>query len=226
MKKYAPEADKLQISKMIWDDHELLLRVIEERMRNNEENVWEEYFCKEVSGISTKEYLIKYSLPKPRDLITLVNAALGNAVNRNHTKIEESDIKDAMEQYSTFAMQTLITELQVGYPNAEHFIWELLGEDKICTVDHMLTCMKKAEISENKQEELISVLCQMSFFGLEIRPDKFVYCYDLEHYEKYKILAEKRAKSFERAMRFCIHPAFYKALMIEDNGDENGCMSY
>lgn len=217
MKKYAPEADKLQISKMIWDDPVLLLRVIEERMRHNDkEDVWKEYFCKEVSGISTKEYLVKHTLPKPRDLIILVSAALGNAINRNHTIIEENDIHDAEEKYSSFALQTLITELQVEYPDMKNFFWNLLGENRICTLDCIHDSMHKANVPVEKQEELVSMLCQMSFLGLEIKTGIFKYCYDLEQYEKYKVLAEKTSKNNREVMKFCIHPAFYTTLMIEE----------
>lgn len=215
MKKYIPEVDKLQISKMVWDDEELLLRVIEERMHvNNDVNGWDTFFCEKVDSIPTKEYLISHILPKPRDLITLVNGALENAVNRKHSRIEEDDIIDAVEKYSAFAKSTLITELQVEYPQIEQFLLELLGENSIQDEDTLRALIDKVGIKGDK-DYFLSLLCQMSFLGLEIKSSQFMYCYDIEDYKKYTTLAKKLCEKNNSVKRFKIHPAFYADLMIE-----------
>lgn len=215
IKKYAPEADKLQISKMVWDDNELLLRVIEERLTHKEdEDIWEEYFCKEVDGIPAKEYLVNSVLPKPRDLILLVSMSLEKAKNRNHTIIEDNDIKDAAKEYSEFAFQTLITELQVEFREIEDFLLELLGENSIVDENCLLNCANASNIQSKKFEELVSLLCQMLFLGMEVRENCFEFCYDIDKYKKYRILSNKVAQS-SGVKRYKIHPAFYASLMIE-----------
>ena len=212
IKHYAPEVDKLQISKMIWDDKELLLRVIEERIKDNGSvDIWKEYFCDTIKGVPTKEYLLNIVLPKPRDSITLVRYSLENANNRNHTIIEEKDVEDAIEKYSTFAEKTLVTELQVEFPEIEDFLYQLLGEKNIISEEKLHKCMRNVQIAEEKQEELKTLLCKMLFLGMEIKADNFQFCYDLDNYKKFEILSDKLSDN----KRYSIHPAFHAALMIE-----------
>ena len=214
IKKYAPEADKLQISKMIWNDKELLLRVIEERINpENDEDIWSEYFCEEVDGIPIKDYLINNVLPKPRDLIYLVNMAIENAKNRKHSLVDENDLKDAVSKYSNFALQTLITELRVECSQIEDFILELIGRQSVIDEGELKKCAEAINVNEKKAEEIISQLCQMLFLGMEIHENDFQYCYDMDDYKKYKILADRIAvvSGFKR---YKIHPAFYSTLMI------------
>ena len=212
IKHYAPEVDKLQISKMIWDDKELLLRVIEERIKDNGSvDIWKEYFCDTIKGVPTKEYLLNIVLPKPRDFITLVRYSLENANNRNHTIIEEKDVEDAIEKYSTFAEKTLVTELQVEFPEIEDFLYQLLGEKNIISEEKLHKCMRNVQIAEEKQEELKTLLCKMLFLGMEIKADNFQFCYDLDNYKKFEILSDKLSDN----KRYSIHPAFHAALMIE-----------
>ena len=200
---------------MVWDDKELLFRVIEERLEQKDsENIWEEYFCKEVDGIPVKDYLINNVLPKPRDLIFLVGMSLENEQNRNHTIIEENDIKDAVEKYSEFAFQTLVTELQTEFPEIENFLLDLLGENSIVDEQKLLNSASKFNIEGERCKELIELLCQMLFLGMEIKDNSFEYCYDIDKYKKYKILSNKVAQS-EGTKRYKIHPAFYASLLIE-----------
>ena len=214
IKKYAPEADKLQISKMIWNDKELLLRVIEERINpENNENIWSEYFCEEVGGIPIKDYLVNCVLPKPRDLIYLVSMAIENAKNRKHSLVEENDLRDAVSKYSNFALQTLITELQVECSQIEDFLLELMGRQSVIDEEELKKCGRDINLDEEKIEEIISSLCQMLFLGMEIHENDFQYCYDMDNYKKYKILANRIA-IISGAKKYKIHPAFYATLMI------------
>lgn len=190
----------------------ILLRVIEERIKDNGSvDIWKEYFCDTIKGVPTKEYLLNIVLPKPRDFITPVRYSLENANNRNHTIIEEKDVEDAIEKYSTFAEKTLVTELQVEFPEIEDFLYQLLGEKNIISEEKLHKCMRNVQIAEGKQEELKTLLCKMLFLGMEIKADNFQFCYDLDNYKKFEILSDKLSDN----KRYSIHPAFHAALMIE-----------
>ena len=105
MEQSFPERDKLQISRISWDDKEILLRVIEERIRGDDNiDVWAKYFCKTVSQEDVKDFITSNIIPRLRDIITLAKKALGNAVSRKHTLIEEKDLIDALTEYSKFAL--------------------------------------------------------------------------------------------------------------------------
>lgn len=182
-----------------------------------EENidVWSTYFSRTVDGIDTKQYILDCILPKPRDLITLVSTALENAINRRHSVIDAKDIKDAIVKYSNFALSTLITELQLEYPQLEDFLLSLVGDNAIVNKDRLLSSMKSVGIASDKQDSLLELLCQMSFLGFEIRHDDFRYCYSVDDYKKYKILSQKMSEGKEKPIRYKIHKAFWTELMIE-----------
>ena len=131
MEQHFPERDKLQISRISWDDKEILLRVIEERIRGDDNiDVWAKYFCKTVSQEDVKDFITSNIIPRPRDIITLAKKALGNAVSRKHTLIEEKDLIDALTEYSKFALDTLITELTPIHSEIRNFFMNCLARTK------------------------------------------------------------------------------------------------
>ena len=135
---------------IVWNDSELLLRIIERMKRDGIIDIWSKFFCDSVD-VKTKEYLISRILPKPRDLITLVSSALENAINRKHSIIEERDIIDATTKYSNFAYNTLITELQVEYSGIEDFLLNLLGDKAI--ISEATLVIRNAGIRNYKRKD-------------------------------------------------------------------------
>lgn len=206
---------KLLIKMIVWNDSELLLRIIERMKRDGIIDIWSKFFCDSVD-VKTKEYLISRILPKPRDLITLVSSALENAINRKHSIIEERDIIDATTKYSSFAYNTLITELQVEYSGIEDFLLNLLGDKAIISEATLVIRMQESGIAKEKTGELLEMLCQMSFLGFEIRPGEFRFCYSSDDYKRYKILAQKLVSDEPEIKRYRIHTAFCAELMIEE----------
>src|SRR5262245_283808 len=93
----AREPDKIQYTRLTWIDDELLLRVIEERLlASHADNVkpdemWKRYFCPLVKGIPVKQYILSHILPRPRDLLFFIKAAVTTAINRRHTMVQEAD---------------------------------------------------------------------------------------------------------------------------------------
>jgi len=68
--KYALEKDKLQIKKIVWDDTEVLLRIIEKRMvKVNNIDIWKTYYDEKIDDIPIKEYIVHQIIPRPRDII-------------------------------------------------------------------------------------------------------------------------------------------------------------
>ena len=166
-----------------------------------------------MDGIPVKEYLVNNVLPKPRDLIYLVNMAIENAKNRKHSLVDENDLKDAVTKYSYFALQTLITELRVECSQIEDFLLELIGRPSVIDEEELKECAGAINVNEEKADEIISLLCKMLFLGMEIHENDFQYCYDMDNYKKYKILSDRIA-STSGSKKYKIHPAFYPELMI------------
>lgn len=217
MDQYVPERDKLQVGRITWEDKEVLLRVIEERIESgNNVDIWSKYFCKSVNDEDVKDFITSNIIPRPRDIITLVKRALGNAVSRQHILIDERDLLDALTPYSKFALDTLISEMAPEYPQITKFLYELAGEKEIIKRSNLKTAMRNSGIKENDEDQLISMLCKMSFLGLEVKSGTFEFCYNEDHYRKYDAIARKNIQKNEiQDCRYKIHRAFHTELMIE-----------
>lgn len=130
----AREPDKLPISRLVWRDSEVLLRVIEERFlaarpENTEaEELWDRFFCPTVGGTGTREYIVDRCLPRPRDIIYWCNATVGIAANRRHERVEEADVLDGERTYSQFAYEALLVENGITIELLKDVLLQFLGE--------------------------------------------------------------------------------------------------
>ena len=218
---FAKERDKLPVRRLTWDDPESLRSVIEERfaksgaLANENETIWQRYFCTSVAGMLVQDYLVASIFPRPRDLIYLVKAALHAAVNRRHSKIEENDILTASSEYSRFAFNSFLAEVGALIPESEDLLMYFLQAPSIIDEDFVLQAMGKAKISTEKLSHVIETLGDLTFFGFEISPNEFAYLFDEQNTQKIRVMAEKtKEKSGLRSQRFRIHPAFHAFLEI------------
>lgn len=222
---YAPEKDKISYKKIIWDDPELLLRVLEERIiysngnsrPNSSNELWNKYFCNNVNGFDTKTYLIKSILPRPRDLIFLAKESFSNAINRNHTIVQEEDIKDAEIEYSQHALDSIIVEAGNRINNFEDLLYEFLGSNEIITGNKIGEIIKSVGIEINKKQNIINLLCELCFLGIEIKEGEYKYLYDDKQNKKYKVMARKTARESEdEVRRYKINKPFHAYLEIKN----------
>ena len=87
--------------------------------RDATERIWETFFPATVGDKDSFEYLLQFTLMRPRDLIQLCNLCKDKAQNHHHSKIEASDIVEALPQYSKWKLRDLRDEYAVQYPFLE-----------------------------------------------------------------------------------------------------------
>lgn len=217
---YASERDKIQHSKLIWEDIELLFRIVENRFIYSAESIpsptelWDRFFCKNVKGnISLKEYVAQLILPRPRDIIYLFRAAIQEAVNRAHTFVMESDFIAAELKYSQYALESLLAENGNRVPDLEELLYEFAGAPQIIDYDEVSSTISKIGITHTT--EVIDLLCELTFLGLETGTDKFEYMNETRSKRILQRLAERTVQSSEtKIQRFKIHNAFHAYLGI------------
>lgn len=219
--KYARERDKISYSRIAWDDQELLLRVLEERFLastrlTNPRKVWSRFFCTNVKGIPTAEYLNKCILPRPRDLLYLSKAAIAQAVNRRHTKVEEEDIVVAQKKYSQYVLDSILVENSIEAETFEALLYEFLGLEEVVYRNDILRATKTAKLPESKLDEVIELLCDLTFLGREVEENRFEFLYNEEDKAKFRAMARKTAQARADTMeRFRINDAFHEYLEIK-----------
>ncbi|MEI9476678.1 MAG: hypothetical protein WCO26_08890 [Deltaproteobacteria bacterium] len=218
----AREPDKLNPTRLIWDDPELLFRIIEERYVSSHgssvkpSEMWDRYFSTKVRGIEIKDYIAKRILPRPRDIVLFVKNAVSTAINRSHTRVEEKDILDAERQYSQYAIDSIMVENGITLPELESILFEFAGCNHVLNEKELKDLILKARVPEGKLTQIIDHLINLSFLGLEIDEGEFTFSDDPKDYLKNNVLAERLVEGSGRVRRYKINPAFCAYLEIKE----------
>lgn len=215
---HAREPDKITKLRIAWNNPQLLIRVIEDRYvsaRNDgvdPSDLWETFFCAEVQGRPTRDYLLWRSLPRPRDLVFLANTSVTAAANRRQDRVAEQDVLDGQVIYSQFALEALLVESLARF-DLEDCLYEFAGLG--------------ATISEHEATALldpcgdgtaaVSWLLRASFFGLEVDEGVFEYPDGETAEKKARVMARRLSEARGAPARLRVHPAFRPYLSIRDD---------
>jgi hypothetical protein len=219
--KNAREPDKIEYTRLIWTDSEVLFRLIDKRIDylSVDSNIdgrkfWDQYITQNVDGQAVKDFINNCIIPRPRDLIFFINCSKSNAVAKGHSYIEANDLKSAYQEYSNWAFQSLMVENGITINQLKEFFYHIVGEKSIISYDKIVQVMAKTSIpndSPDQVEYFIEHLCSLSFIGREIRKNEFYFDYGYEIDDK-KLFQSKRLNS----NRFKIHNAFIPYMECED----------
>ena len=127
----------MPIVQVAWNDQELLLRVLEERMLYNAPRertasaVWEGIFPDSVVGVTSQDFILRTALPRPRDIIHLVKAAVNIAINRGHDKVDPDDLLSARSQYSQYASFPFLKRMILSRASWRRYFMNLQERQKI-----------------------------------------------------------------------------------------------
>jgi hypothetical protein len=216
---FASERDKVPTKHLSWSEPQQLFRVIENRIQYSRSGVtspdalWNQYFCREIDGIPLRQFVSGLILPRPRDIIYFFKAALQEAVNRGHSKVEEEDFKSAEYSYSEYALQSILPENGGRIDDLESIFYEFAGEKSVITQEQLEYCLNQS--SSHETNDLINILCELTFIGKEVHESKFEYYGEKRPQKVTNRLAERLAERESRSVRYQINPAFHAFLGIE-----------
>lgn len=218
---HAREPDKIEYTRLIWTDPEILFRLIDKRIEFlsidntiSGDKFWEQYITHNVNGQTVKEYIISCIIPRPRDLIYFINAAKNNAVAKGHNHIDENDLKSAYEEYSNWVFQSLMVENGISINQIKEFFFHIVGEKSVISREKIVQIMLLTTIPNQTEKEIeyfISHICSLSFLGREIRINEFHFDYGYEIDDK-KLFQAKKLNSG----RYKIHRAFIPYMECAD----------
>jgi hypothetical protein len=214
------EPDKLSYTRLSWNDPELLLRIIEERYSashgaaSDPATMWRRYFCAQVKGIPTREYLTMRILPRPRDIVFLVKSAVSFAVNRKHDRVEEKDVLDAEKQYSQYALDSILVEGNVTIPQLESVFLEFLASEPVLTESEVRQYVSSAGVEAESVDDVIAHLVRLTFLGLEVGEGRFEFSDQTRELKKIRLLAERYARGRNSERRLEVNSAFRSYLEI------------
>ena len=214
------EQDKLPIERVVWNDEDLLRRVLLQRLLQNAPNqmsdsdVWEQLFPKSVVGISPEDFIFQTILPRPRDVIYIVKAAIGDAINRQHESVYPEDLLSAREQYSEFAFKSVLAEDDPQRRKLEAVLYEFAGAERVVTLLDVTRRMSDAGVEGEDVEWYIDLLCDIGFLGISTS-NGFRYSREESDRTRLREIARRIASRSGKIEEFEINPAFYQVLQIE-----------
>ena len=215
-----PEQDKLPIVQVAWNDQELLLRVLEERMlydapRNRTAtDIWNGMFPDAVVGVSSQEFILRTVLPRPRDLIHLAKAAVNIAINRGHDKVLPDDLLSARSQYSQYAFNSILKEDDPVKGKLEAVLYEFAGTGKQLYREDIESIFESAHVDGKDSDFYLNLLCDINFLAID-SANGFRYSRDEEERRTLRNIARVLAVRKGRSEIFEVNPAFYQVLQIE-----------
>jgi hypothetical protein len=158
---------------IIWDDKELLFRVIEERFSYyfhsalTPDEIWHTYFANEIDGMTAKEFIAKYAVPRPRDIIFFLQSAISDAADRGHSTVQPQDFLSARRSYSQFAFDALIAEDDPKLGRLEDVLYEFAGAPVQLTKGQVLQRIAKVGLRPHEVDSYLNVLVELNFLGIK-----------------------------------------------------------
>lgn len=208
---FAREPDKIEVSRLKWEDPEILFRIIEDRFVHlskgnyTQNDLWSKFFTSRIGAESTKDFIMSCIFPRPRDIIYFFKTCKDIAISRGHTIIEENDVMEAYSDYSNWVFKSVLVENGITFKQMEDFMYELMAHTIVITRDEIREKMQTSRIpvlDDKDLEKFIDHLVNLTILGRETANNRFSYEYDVNNAKKLKVLADKFASN-----RFEIHKA-------------------
>ena len=218
--KSAREPDKIEYSRLLWHDPEILFRIIETRfvqlsdIEVDENDLWNKYIENTTNNTDTKKYIFSNIFPRPRDLIYFLTTAKNISVSRGHELITSDDLKSARKDYSNWVFKSILVENGITITQMENFMYNLMGENAILSEERIKKLAVDADITINSSSDLekfIDHLVSLTILGREIKELTFEYEYEFDNDMKIKALANKL-----NSKRYKIHNALVPYLEIKN----------
>lgn len=204
-----------------WNDPELLREILRKRLIENDMlkdasffQLWAQIFVTHYKGEETSQFLIERSLMRPRNLLKIVNACKGYAVNLQHDRVEEIDIEKGLYVYSNDLIVDADQELTDVEPGAANLIYQFIGEKTHYSYLELMNMLSEGGIREEDHGRIIDFLLYYGFFGLWVDRNKTQYIYDVNY--NMGILRSIVRKKVPN-VTFEMNPAFWSGLELKKN---------
>ncbi len=178
--------------------------------------MWHKYFCSEVKGIPTRDYLVSRILPRPRDIVYLVKAAVSFAVNRKHDRVEPKDVLDGEMQYSQYAWDSILVENSSIIPDLDRVLLEFVGGPSVLSESVVRKHISSAGIDAEKVDDVIAQLVSLTFLAVEVSQGTFAYADEKKELQKNMVLASRFATAQGVEHRYEINAPFRAYLELKE----------
>ena len=212
------EPDRIPHETLQWEDVDSLLNIVARRMDAsvpNERLHWPNILDPELSFDSLKQFISTSILYRPRDILFFFSRVLSHAQRRKARAIELRDLRQAVRDYSEYALKSLAAEWCPQITSVEDLLISFLGSSSELSHDELQAHLLRNDITSNDIEEAIRFLVESQFLGMSI--DEFNYRYAVTPTQGEIMM--RQAKRFVNnkggSMRYQIHRAFHHSLALD-----------
>ena len=148
-----PDIDKQTREYLGWN-RERLIELVGLRLRfllnlsGTPLDAWTDVFPTTIEGLAAPDYLLSRTLMRPRELIKLCDLAIERAQGRRASKVSESDVIEAVEEYSEMLLTDLHGEYLIELPDLYYFVLELTSSEWPKAMDDMRAVVRRASERE------------------------------------------------------------------------------
>ncbi len=216
----APEQDKLPIQRIVWEDPEVLRRLINLRFQfgagyeADPDTIWERLFPNDVVGLSPWEFIVSTVLPRPRDVVYLMREAIDGAINRGHQMVAQDDLLQAREKYSEFVFRSILAEDDPRKGRLEAILYEFAGCAKVVERSDIEERFEKACVDSEDYNFYIDLLCDVNFLAIP-SVNGYEYARHESDREIRRRIATQLARSRSVEESYQVSSAFWHILQVE-----------
>ncbi len=215
-----PDRGKEIRSSLDWSEPDLLRQIIKRRLLYNDlpqnlpfEQLWRLVCVAFVEGEESSQYLIDRSLMRPRFLLNLISHCRGFAVNLEHEKIEEADIKRGFEAYSTDLLYDIDLEIRDVLPIAEDVLYNMIGLTANLSLNELNELLSEGGFDKGEISKLIEIFLWYGVLGVVREDGETAYIYNVSYdVRRLQVLIGRLTPEAPRLM---INPAFWAGLEIQ-----------
>ena len=217
-----PDKVRLGVFRVSWPHRGKLIDILERRFLAYSpaltvERIWNELFCSETAGVDTKDYLLSHIMPRPRDLIHVINTAIDNCIGKSHLRIESDDLQDSIKEYYQFLLANMLAEYGLYMPDLRELIQSFSGAKHRQNRFQIWKTVRPHIHSDRGFMKILEFLFRVSFIGIE-RHGRVKYAYTNDEAERLFPLMQLRLRWHDlRRTYFVIHPAFRAGLEIDQS---------
>jgi hypothetical protein len=220
VERQAREPDKLPVRQMRWDEEIPLLEVVEQRFlasrrkQSTGDELWERYFCSSVRGVPVRSYLLRITLPRPRDVLFICRAAIDRALSAKQSKVREEDVFAGERLYSQFAFEAVAVETELRFDNVADVLLEFAGLPAELDAASLEDVLNGAGVPPSDHSEVIDELRNVSFLGLKVGDSSYSYSDEPREKARVDVLGRRYAEQGDGSLTYRVHPAFWSYLEL------------
>jgi hypothetical protein len=213
-----PDRGKAALVRIDWTDREKLKQVIFKRLQASStqklefNEVWDRFFTSTVNGRDSFSYFVDHCLMRPRFLINIIEAALANAINRGHSKVEEGDCVDAVRQHSHYLVDDFGFEVRDVSGLDSGILYALVGATQLLTEHEVHDRFRRIGIPEKDLARAFYLMLCYCVLGVCCSDGQDRYIYDFEYSMK---RFEAEIRNLKPDVIYVANPAIHVALKNE-----------